>query len=138
MLNIPRIFVPASPASLIVLCAVGDGIDVRCDKILLFAYADDEGRASACADELVWVVCTNDGKTKGAFNVLESFSNRFEEAIFVLIFWFLTIVISDEVAERFGVGFRGESIALSLKIGFYLKVVFDNTVVDECDFAVAT
>jgi hypothetical protein len=84
--------------------AVGKGADIRGEEVFSLAESDDEGGATARADEFTGAILANDRDAKGALDVGEAFADRFEEAVFIFNLGFLGVVVGDKVGEGFGIG----------------------------------
>lgn len=117
--------------------AMGEGADVGSEEVFAFAEPDDEGGATARADEFTGAILANDRDAKGALDVGEAFADRFEEAVFIFNLGFLGVVVGDEVGEGFGIGLGFEGISLLEEEFFHAEVIFNDPVVDDRNGIVA-
>ena len=101
---------------------------VRGDKVFAVADADDDRRAVADGDELFRIVGREQHEREKPAHALHRAQHRVFEAV-VLPF------LLDEMRDDFGVGFRGEGVALGDELALDLEIVFDDAVVDDDDAA---
>lgn len=93
-------------------------------------HAQEQRRAFAGDDDAVRVLLVDDGNDVGAHEALGGQADGLVEVQGGLLLGGL-----DEVGDGFGVGFRGEVVALALEIGPEGFVVFDDAVVEDGDAA---
>ena len=115
---------------------IGDGIGegrqrdgIGAEEHLALAMADRQRRAIARADDQIGIVGEHDGEREGAFQPLDRGVGGLDRARAVLH------RVGDEVGDDFGVGLRGEGIAVALQFLAQFGEILDDAVVDDRDAA---
>ena len=99
------------------------------DEILAVAQPHDERTVLAHSVERVGRERAQHAERVGAHQLVQHFAHAVEHIP--------VVVVLEKVRDNFGVGFRAELIAASDKKLPQLDVVFDNSVVHDCELAVA-
>ena len=103
--------------------------DIGRDVVLVVADSDDERRVETRTDQQLGVVAREHGQRVGSLDALQSRAHGGQEIALVVGF--------DEVRHDLGVRIRGELVPRGLELAFQLGEVFDDSVVDHEDLALA-
>ena len=103
--------------------------DIRSDKVLALAQADDNRCGVLRSEDCVGLAFTESDDGERAFEPPQRRTRRFAEGPP------LPEVLVDQMRDHFGIGFRAEHPALSREFMAQLQVVLDDAVMDHDDLA---
>ena len=105
------------------------GRDVASDKIFAIAESNHRGRAEARGHDLLRIFCGEKNKRVDATQFLERQADRFFE-------WNAAMgILFHEMRHDLRVRFGGELVAFCLQFFLQLKIVFDDSVMDDDDLS---